>query len=121
MNLKRSIMKVRQYEIWIADLNPASGTEPGKIRPVIVIQTDLLNRYHPSSLICPLTTNIQRDSEILRVHLKKGSCELKEACDIMVDQTRSIDNKRLVKKIGVAPNEVISKLKENLKIILDLE
>ncbi len=114
-------MKVKQYEIWIADLNPASGTEPGKIRPVIVIQTDLLNIYHPSSLICPLTTNVQRDSKILRVHLEKGSCEIKEACDIMVDQTRSIDNKRLVKKIGVAPNEVISKLKENLKIILDLE
>jgi len=114
-------MKVKQYEIWIADLNPAVGTEPGKIRPVIVIQTDLLNRFHPSSLICPLTTNVHRDSEILRVHLEKGSCEIKEACDIMVDQTRSIDNKRLVKKIGVAPNEVISKLKENLKIILDLE
>jgi mRNA interferase MazF len=121
MNLKVWIMKVRQYEIWIADLNPSVGTEPGKIRPVIVIQTDLLNRFHPSSLICPLTTNIQPESDILRVHLWKGSCELKESCDIMVDQTRSIDNKRLVKKIGSAPNEVISKLRDNLKIILDLD
>jgi len=114
-------MKVKQYEIWIADLNPTVGTEPGKIRPVVVIQTDLLNRHHPSSLVCPLTTNVQRGSEILRVHLEKGSCELKEACDIMVDQTRAIDNKRLVKNIGIAPNEAILKLRVNLKIILDLD
>ncbi len=114
-------MKAKQYEIWIADLNPPKGTEPGKIRPVIVVQSDLLNKYHPSVIICPLTTNIQKDSEILRVHLKKGCCGLDEACDIMVDQTRAIDNKRLIKKLGIAPAEVILILKENLKIILDLE
>jgi len=114
-------MKAKQFEIWIADLNPTKGTEPGKIRPVIVVQSDLLNKHHPSSIICPLTTNVQKDSEILRVHLKKGCCGLNEACDIMVDQTRAIDNKRLIKKLGIAPTEVISILKENLKIILDLE
>lgn len=114
-------MKGKQYEIWIADLNPTKGTEPGKIRPVIVVQSDLLNNHHPSSIICPLTTNVQKDSEILRVHLKKGCCGLTEACDIMVDQTRAIDNKRLIKRLGIAPTEVISILKENLKIILDLE
>ena len=114
-------MKAKQYEIWIADLNPTKRTEPGKIRPVIIVQTDLLNKFHPSSIICPLTANIQNDSEILRVHLKKGSSGLNEACDIMVDQTTAIDNKRLIKKLGIVPSEVISILKENLKIILDLE
>jgi mRNA interferase MazF len=114
-------MKTEQYEIWIADLNPTKGTEPGKIRPVIVVQTDLLNKHHPSSIICPFTTNVQKDSEILRVHLKKGCCGLNEACDIMVDQTRAIDNKRLIKKLGIAPSETIPDLKKNLKIILDLE
>ena len=114
-------MRAKQYEIWIADLNPTKGTEPGKIRPVIVVQSDLLNKHHPSSIICPLTTNVQKESEILRVHLKKGCCGLNEACDIMVDQTRAIDNKRLIKKLGIAPTEIIVILKENLKIILDLE
>jgi len=115
------IMKPKQYEIWIADLNPTLGTEPGKIRPVIIAQTDLLNKYHPSSIVCPLTTKVKKDSEILRVHLKKGCCGLSEDCDIMVDQTRAIDNKRLIKKLGFAPADAIPKLKENLKIILDLE
>jgi len=114
-------MKAKQYEIWIADLNPTIGTEPGKIRPVIIVQTDLLNKHHPSSIICPITTNIRKESEILRVHLKKGCCGLEEACDIMIDQVRAIDNKRLIKKIGLVPIEVPDKIKENLKIIFDLE
>jgi mRNA interferase MazF len=114
-------MKVRQFEIWIADLNPTLGTEPGKVRPVIIVQTDLLNKHHPSSIICPITTNVQKDSEILRVHLKKGSSDLNDPCDIMIDQPRAIDNKRLIKKVSVAPAEVISKIQTNLKILFDLE
>jgi len=114
-------MKVKQFEIWIADINPTIGTEPGKIRPVLVIQTDLLNRHHPSSIVCPITTNIQKEAEILRVHLKKGTCGLNEACDIMMDQVRAINNKRLIKKISVAPEDIIEKIKSNLKIIFDLD
>jgi len=114
-------MKAKQFEIWIADLNPILGTEPGKVRPVVVIQTDLLNKHHASSIICPLTTNVQKGSEILRVHVKKGSCGLNEACDIMIDQVRAIDNKRLIKKVGGASQEISGKIKENLKIVLDLE
>ena len=114
-------MRAKQYEIWIADLNPTIGTEPGKIRPVIIVQTDLLNKYHPSSIICPVTSNVKKESEILRVHLKKGSSGLNEECDIMIDQIRAIDNKRIIKRIGVAPNEVLEMIKENLKIIFDLE
>jgi mRNA interferase MazF len=114
-------MKAKQFEIWIADLNPTIGTEPGKVRPVLIVQTDLLNKYHLSSIICPVTTNIQKESEILRIHLKKGCCGLNEACDIMIDQIRAIDNKRLIYKIGMAPTDITDKIEENLKILLDLE
>ena len=61
-------MKVKQFEVWIADLNPTIGTESGKVRPVIIVQTDLLNEIHPSTIVCPITTNVQPKSEILRVH-----------------------------------------------------
>jgi len=114
-------MKAKQFEVWIADLNPKSGTEPGKVRPVIVIQTDLLNKHHSSSIICPITTNVQKESEILRVHLKKGCCGLSEGCDIMIDQIRAIDNKRMLKRIGIAPNDINLKIKDNLKILFDME
>lgn len=115
-------MQIKQFEIWIADLNPQIGTEPGKTKPVLVIQTDLLNKIpHPSTLVCPISTNVEKASEILRVHLKKGMANLHEDCDILMDQIRAIDNKRLVKKIGNLPVELIEQVKENIMIILDLE
>jgi mRNA interferase MazF len=115
-------MSIRQFEIWIADLSPKIGTEPGKTRPVLVVQTNLLNRIpHPSTIICPITTNVKKDSEILRVYLKKGTANLYQDCDIMIDQIRAIDNKRLIKKIGKLSKELSEFVKDNLKIIIDLE
>ena len=115
-------MRIKQFEIWIADLNSQIGTESGKTRPVLAIQTNLLNKIpHPSTIVCPITTNVKKDSEILRVHLKKGTADLHRACDIMIDQIRAIDNKRLTKRIGVLPDELIDLVKENIGIVLDLE
>lgn len=114
-------MLIKQFEIWIADLNPQIGTEPGKTRPVLIVQTNLLNKIpHPSTIICPITTNVKKDSEILRVHLKKGTANLNQECDIMIDQIRAIDNKRLTKKLGTLPDELIDLVKENIKIVLDI-
>lgn len=111
----------RQYEIWIADLNPQIGTEPGKTRPVLIIQTDLLNEAsHPSTIICPITTNVQQEADILRMHIEQGTANLRESCDIMIDQVRAIDNNRLIKKIGRLPQELIEKVRENIIIVLDL-
>jgi len=105
----------------VADLNPQIGTEPGKTRPVLVIQTNLLNKIpHPSTIVCPLTTNIEQDADILRVHLEKGIANLNERCDIMIDQIRAIDNTRFIKKVGNLPSELIEKVRENVMITLDL-
>lgn len=114
-------MKIKQFEIWIADLSPRMGTETGKVRPVIIVQTDLLNKEHPSTIICPITTNVKPDSEILRVHLKKSKFGIKEDCDVMIDQVRAIDNKRLMKKVGQVDSDTADKIRENLKIVLDLD
>ena len=114
-------MTAKQFEIWLANLDPRFGTEAGKTRPVLVVQTDLLNKVHPSILICPLTTNVKAESKILRVNLTKGVASVKEDCAIMIDQLRAIDNKRLINKIGKVPNDISSKVKENLRIILELD
>jgi mRNA interferase MazF len=111
-------MKYKQYDIWLADLNPTVGTEPGKTRPVVIIQTNLLNDSHLSTIVCPITTNVKPEAEILRIHLKKA--QLSKLSDVLVDQPRAIDNKRFIKKLGKLTNEQIMQLKENLKIVLDL-
>jgi mRNA interferase MazF len=109
---------MKQFDIWTADLNPQTGTEPGKVRPVVIVQTDLLNDDHPSTLICPITTNVIEEAEILRVHLRKDQLERKS--DVMVDQVRAIDNKRLLRRISKLNTQQVEKLKENLRIVLDL-
>lgn len=114
-------MNGKKFEVWLADLDPRFGTEPGKTRPVLVVQSDLLNSIHPSTLICPITTNVQLESKILRVHLSAGESNLKQNCDIMIDQVRAIDNRSLIKKIGTLTKELQKKVNENLKIVLDLE
>jgi mRNA interferase MazF len=114
-------MQVKQYEIWIADINPQIGTETGKTRPVLIVQTNLLNKIkHPSTIICPITTNVIENSDILRVHIIKGQANLNQDCDVMIDQIRAIDNKRLMKKIGDLPKSLINLVKENLMIIIDM-
>lgn len=111
-------MDIKQYDIWLADLNPSKGTEPGKTRPVVVVQTQLLNEFHPSTLICPITSKVNNEIQLLRVHLKKE--QLDKPSDILVDQIRAIDNKRLIKRLGKLTKEQITTLKTNLRIVLDI-
>ena len=113
-------MRIKQFDIWIADLEPQRGTETGKIRPVLIVQTNLL-KEHPSSVICPITTNVASESDILRVHIRKGTTNLRSDSDIMIDQIRAIDNRRLTTKVGELPRDLQLKVKENIKIILDLD
>jgi mRNA interferase MazF len=112
-------MEIRKWNVYLADLNPKFGTEPGKTRPVIVVQTDLLNNHHPSTIVCPLTTQMHPKSDVLRLHLRKGEGGLMERSDIMVDQLRAIDNRRFLKRLGKIGSLNQKKLTRNIQIILD--
>jgi mRNA interferase MazF len=112
-------MEIRKWNVYLADLSPRFGTEPGKTRPVVVVQTDLLNNRHPSTIVCPLTTHIHAQSNILRVHLRKGEAGLMEKSDIMIDQLRAIDNRRFLKRLGMIGRASQRKLAENIQIILN--
>ncbi len=111
-------MKIKQFDIWLADLNPRIGTESGKTRPVVVIQTNLLNEFHPSTIVCPITSKINKDIQLLRVHLKRG--QLDKSSDILVDQIRAIDNKRFIKRLGSLTKEQTQTIKTNVRIVLDI-
>ena len=111
-------MEIKKWNVYIADLNPRIGTEPRKTRPVVVVQTDLLNNHHPSTIVCPLTTQVRTGANILRVHLQKGEGGLDERSDIMVDQLRAIDNGRFLKRLGIIRRESRKKLMKNIQIIL---
>ena len=106
-------------EVWLAGLDPRRGTEPGKTRPVLVVQAQaLLDAIHPSTLVIPLTTSLIDDAEPLRIRVP-ASRGLRQASDLLVDQLRAIDNRRLVRgpltrlapvlmaKVGGAVREVL--------------
>lgn len=111
---------MKKYDVWIADLNPQIGAETGKIRPVVVIQSDLLNGIHPSTLICPFTTNVLPAVSILRLHVPSGVAGLPQDSDVLIDQVRAIDNRRFLRQLGKLDLTRRTKLDENLRIIFDL-
>ena len=111
-------MTIHKFHVYTADLNPRFGTEPGKIRPVVVVQTNLLNQAHPSAIICPITTRVNRQAKILRIHLKEGEAGLKSDSDIIVDQIRAIDNRRLREKIGEISDQNKQLLLNSLRLII---
>jgi len=111
-------LKVEKFGVYLADLGAHIGTEPGKIRPVVVIQTDLLNNVHPSTLICPLTTKVVKSATILRVSLARSESGLQRESDILVDQIRAIDNRRFKKRIGKLTSLRSEKLLSNLRILV---
>lgn len=90
------LQRLRHGSVCLANLDPGRGTEPGKVRPVLILQNQaLLDAGHPSTLIIPLTTNLIDDAEPLRIRIKAKD-RLEKESDLLIDQIRAIDNKRLV-------------------------
>lgn len=108
-------------EIWLANLNPRRGTEPGKTRPVLILQSQaLLDADHPSTLIVPLTTRLVDDAEPLRIRIP-ASGRLRRNSDLLVDQLGAIDNRRLIQgPMTRLPHALMHRVGEAICEVLDL-
>lgn len=110
----------RRGTLYLADLDPQRGTEPGKVRPVMVIQTDLLNEAeHPSTWVLPCTTRLSGEN-LLRVPVPKGMAGNRQDCEIMIDQSRAIDNRRFVRKLKALPDTILGEVEEKLRRLAEL-
>jgi len=113
-------MRIRRGTLYLADLNPRLGTEAGKIRPVLVIQTDLLNdTEHPSTWILPCTTRLAGEN-LLRVPLPGGIAGNREPCEVMIDQSRAIDNRRFRHRLKPLPDELLHEVEQKLRLLAEL-
>ena len=93
--MQAQLMAFKRGEIRLANFNPSKGTEPGKIRPCLIIQSDLLNEVdHPSTTVIPLTSRLVDNAAPLRLQILSRD-QLHSDSDIMIDQVRTIDNKRV--------------------------
>lgn len=107
-------MKIRRGHLYLADLSQAMGTEAGKSRPVLVVQSDALNEAgHPSTLVLPCTTRLT-GGNLLRVSLPKAIAGNRQNCEIMVDQCRAIDNRRFVRPLKPLPRIILRETEEKL-------
>jgi mRNA interferase MazF len=114
------MVKVSRGFLYLADLSPRRGTEAGKLRPVLVIQTDLLNEArHPSTWVLPCTTRLTGEN-LLRVPVPRGMAGNREDCEVMVDQSRAIDNRRLVRVLKPLPRSILQEVEEKLRRLADL-
>lgn len=110
----------KQFDIWLVNLNPARGTEPGKIRPAVVIQTNLLNQLdHPSTLICPITSQLSDSVNILSVRIGTSGTGLEQDSEVLVDQIRALDNRRFIEKLVKLSLEKSLEIKEKLVSLMD--
>lgn len=112
---------MRRFEIWLADLNPPHGREPGKVRPVVIVQSNLLNSEHPTTIVCPITSNVAEDTDFLRINLADSANGLDRPSAVMCDHIRAIDRRRLIKRIGMLNIEARRTLQRNILVVLDLE
>jgi mRNA interferase MazF len=113
-------VKIRRGTLYLADLNPRAGTEAGKTRPVLVIQSDLLNETgHPSTWVLPCTTRLVGEN-ILRVPLPRGIAGNRQACEVMIDQSRAIDNRRFARALKPLPRTILREVEDKLRRLAEL-
>ena len=113
-------MRIRRGTLYLADLSPRAGTEAGKMRPVLVVQTDLLNQaQHPSTWVLPCTTRLVGDN-LLRVVLPKRLAGNAETCEVMIDQSRAIDNRRFIRALKPLPRNILREVEEKLRRLAEL-
>jgi mRNA interferase MazF len=112
----------RRGEIWLANLNPRRGTEPGKTRPVLIVQAQtLIDAGHPSTLVVPLTTNLIDDADPLRIRVHAHS-SLRRDSDLLIDQLRAIDNRVLIKgPLSSLDEAAMERVAAAIREVLDLD
>lgn len=110
----------KKGEIYLARLHPRKGNEVGKVRPVLIFQTNMLNDIeHPTTIVIPLSTYLIDDAYPLRYRVSKREL-LEQESDLLCDQIRAIDNQRIIsKKFAELSFEELEEVNEQVKIVLE--
>lgn len=114
------IMVVKRGDIYYADLSPVVGSEQGGVRPVLIVQNDVGNKYSPTVIAAAITS--QRDKTNLPTHIEvdAGNCGLAKDSIVLLEQVRTIDKRRLREKMGTLDNGDMGKVNEALSVSFGL-
>lgn len=114
------MVKIRRGDIFLANLEPIKGSEQGGIRPVLIIQNNISNEYSPVTIIAAITSKIFEKEFPTNIFIKKENSRLDKDSTILLNQIRTIDNSRLIKKVGSLDDLILEKVDNALKISLSL-
>jgi len=111
---------VKRGDIYYADLSPVVGSEQGGVRPVLVIQNDVGNKYSPTVIAAAITSRINKAKMPTHIELAASEYGLNKDSVVLLEQIRTIDKKRLREKIGRLDEELMEKVNAALSISFGL-
>lgn len=113
-------MSVKRGDIYYADLSPVVGSEQGGVRPVLIVQNDVGNRYSPTVIAAAITS--QHDKAKLPTHIEvaSGGCGLSRDSIVLLEQIRTIDKKRLKERMGRLDSPSMDQIDQALSISFGL-
>ena len=100
-------MQIKRGDMFYADLSPVVGSEQGGIRPVLIIQNDLGNKYSPTVIAAAITSQTSKNKLPTHIEINSSSCGLKSNSVVLAEQIRTIDKSRLKERIGHIDDEKI--------------
>ena len=114
------ILLIKRGEIYYADLSPVVGSEQGGVRPVLIVQNDVGNKFSPTVIAAAITS--QKDKNALPTHIEvdAGNCGLAKDSVVLLEQVRTIDKRRLKEKMGSLDNTEMSKIDHELTVSFGL-
>jgi len=113
-------MRINRGDIVLADLEPVRGSEQGGIRPVLIIQNDIYNKYSPVTIIASITSKEFSKEFLTNIYLPKIESGLDKNSTVMLNQVRTIDKRRIIKIISTLSPFIMDKVDEALKVSLNL-
>ncbi len=100
---------IKRGEIYYADLSPVVGSEQGGIRPILIVQNDIGNKYSPTVIVAAITSQINKARLPTHIELKSGDFGLQKDSVILLEQLRTLDKKRLKEKVGEIEDDMVIK------------
>ncbi|GGK26825.1 mRNA interferase [Caldalkalibacillus thermarum] len=113
-------MIVKRGDVFFADLSPVVGSEQGGVRPVLVIQNDIGNRFSPTVIVAAITAQIQKAKLPTHVEIDAKMYGFEKDSVILLEQIRTIDKQRLTDKITHLDEEMMARVDDALQISLGL-
>jgi mRNA interferase MazF len=114
-------MTVKRGDIFYADLSPVIGSEQGGVRPVLVVQNDIGNKYSPTVIVAAITSQINKAKLPTHIEISSDEYGLNKDSVILLEQVRTIDKKRLKEKIGRISDDLMQDVNEGLTISFGLK